>query len=304
MNIIETHKLTHRYWRTEALHDLDLAVPAGSVFALLGPNGAGKSTTIKVLMNLLRPGSGEARVLGVDSRRLGESERAKIGYVSENQQLPLWMTVRQLLDYCRPFYPAWDVALERKLLVQFDLPEERKLKHLSRGMLMKSALLSSLAYRPKLLVLDEPFSGLDPLVREELVHGLLEISELGEWSVFISSHDIEEVERLADRIAVLEAGRLDFAESTDALLGRFRRIEVSLGGSAVGSGDSPASWLEMDRKGGLLRFVECRYDREATERACSERFPEASVEARPMTLREIFIVLSRASRNHAKGVRA
>ena len=300
MNIIETTKLSRRYWRTEAVHDLTLAVPAGSVFALLGPNGAGKTTTIKVLMNLLRPSAGVARVLGVDSIRLGERELAQIGYVSENQQLPLWMTVRQLLDYCRPFYPTWDAALEQKLLRQFELPEERKLKHLSRGMLMKAALLSSLAYRPKLLVLDEPFSGLDPLVREELVHGLLEVSELGEWSVFISSHDIEEVERLADWIGVLEAGRLSFAESTDTLLARFRRVEVTLQGGPAQLDAPPASWLELERKGDLVRFVETRYERDATERACRERFPEAAVAARPMTLREIFITLARASRASAK----
>jgi len=300
MNIIETTQLSRRYWRTEAVHDLTLAVPAGSVFALLGPNGAGKTTTIKVLMNLLRPSAGVARVLGVDSIRLGERELAQIGYVSENQQLPLWMTVRQLLDYCRPFYPTWDAALEQKLLRQFELPEERKLKHLSRGMLMKAALLSSLAYRPKLLVLDEPFSGLDPLVREELVHGLLEVSELGEWSVFISSHDIEEVERLADWIGVLEAGRLSFAESTDTLLARFRRVEVTLQGGPAQLDAPPASWLELERKGDLVRFVETRYERDATERACRERFPEAAVAARPMTLREIFITLARASRASAK----
>jgi len=98
MNIIETRNLTHRYWRTEAVQGLNLAVPTGSIFALLGPNGAGKTTTIKMLVNLLRPTAGEARVMGVDSRHLGEHELAQLGYVSENQQLPLWMTVRQLLD--------------------------------------------------------------------------------------------------------------------------------------------------------------------------------------------------------------
>src|SRR5471030_2508366 len=125
MNIIETTHLSRRYWRTEALRDLNLVVPTGSVFALLGANGAGKTTAIKVLMNLLPPTSGTARVLGVDSRRLGEREFAQIGYVSENQKLPLWMTVRQLLDYCRPFYPTWDLALEKTLLARFDLPSTR-----------------------------------------------------------------------------------------------------------------------------------------------------------------------------------
>jgi ABC-2 type transport system ATP-binding protein len=296
MNIIETESLTHRYWRTEALRGLTLAVPAGSVFALLGANGAGKTTAIKVLMNLLRPTAGVSRVLGVDSRRLGERELAQIGYVSENQQLPLWMTVRQLLNYCRPFYPGWDRALEAKLLAQFDLPEDRPLKQLSRGMLMKVALLSSLAYRPQLLVLDEPFSGLDPLVRDDFVRGLLEASELGDWTVFISSHDIEEVERLADHIALLEAGQLRFTETTEALLGRFRRIEVTLPGGPARLDTPPAGWLELEQKGGLVRFIETRYDRAATEQACRERFPEAAVLAHPMTLREIFISLARARR--------
>ncbi len=304
MNIIETNQLTHRYWRTEALRGLDLAVPAGSVFALLGANGAGKTTAIKVIMNLLRPTSGEARVFGVDSRRLGEAELAKIGYVSENQQLPLWMTVRQLLDYCRPFYPTWDRALEAKLLAQFDLPTERKLKQLSRGMLMKAALLSSLAYRPKLLVLDEPFSGLDPLVRDDFVHGLIEASELGEWTVFISSHDIEEVERLADHIGLLESGRLKFAETTEALLGRFRRIDVTLQGGPAALDVVPAGWLELQREGDLVRFVDNQYERARTEQACRERFPEGAVTAHAMTLREIFITLARTSRDSLKRVKA
>lgn len=303
MNIIETQNLSHRYWRTEALRDLTLAVPEGSVFALLGANGAGKTTAIKVLMNLLRPSAGSARVLGTDSRRLGEKELAQIGYVSENQQLPLWMTVRQLLDYCRPFYPTWDRELEARLLTQFELPGDRKLKQLSRGMLMKAALLSSLAYRPKLLVLDEPFSGLDPLVREEFVHGLLETARLGDWTVFVSSHDIEEVERLADHIALLEAGTLRFTETTESLLARFRRIEVEMDGAAA-IGDMPANWLGWRQENGRATFVESVYGRDATERECRSRFPTATVRAHPMTLREIFIVLARANRAETRGTAA
>jgi ABC-2 type transport system ATP-binding protein len=304
MNIIETQNLSHRYWRTEALRDLTLAVPTGSVFALLGANGAGKTTAIKVLMNLLRPSAGSARVLGVESSRLGERELAQIGYVSENQQLPLWMTVRQLLDYCRPFYPTWDLSLEGKLLRQFDLPTDRKLKQLSRGMLMKAALLSSLAYRPKLLVLDEPFSGLDPLVRDEFVAGLLEAAQLGEWTVFISSHDIEEVERLADHIALLDDGRLKFTETTESLLKRFRRIEVDLNGSAGPTTGIPSSWLGWKCEAGRATFFDPAFAREATERICRELFPTGTVEAKSMTLREIFVVLARAKKLNVKGAAA
>jgi ABC-2 type transport system ATP-binding protein len=297
MNIIETKNLTRRFGRAEAVHELTLAVPAGSVTALLGPNGAGKTTTIKMLMNLLRPTAGEATVLGVDSRKLGERELAQLGYVSENQQLPVWMTVRQFLDYCRPFYPTWDRDLEKTLLAQLALPESRKLSQLSRGMLMKAALLSSLAYRPKLLVLDEPFSGLDPLVRDEFIKGMLEVTAAGEWTVLVSSHDIDEVERLADRVAMLEGGRLKLSEATEALQGRFRRVEVT----AAASTFSPAAdWLDWEQAGALTKFVETRYAGETTERLWRERFGSDRVTAQAMTLREIFLTFARAERAAAR----
>lgn len=304
MNLIETDRLTRRYWRTEAVHEISLAVPEGSVCALLGPNGAGKTTTLKMLMNLLPPTSGSARVLGVDTRRLGEREFQQIGYVSENQQQPLWMTVRQLLDYCRPFYPTWDRELEAKLLADFDLPPNRKLSQLSRGMLMKAVLLSSLAYRPKLLVLDEPFSGLDPLARHDFVTGLIEAARLGEWTVLVSSHDIDDVERLVDRVAMLDSGRLTLQESTDALAARFRRVEVELDGEAPASSVPRASWWGYARQAGRVEFVESAYAEAQTEQVCREHFPAAGVTAHPMSLREIFIAYARQSRRLAKGAAA
>lgn len=212
MNSIETTELTRRFGKLEVVHGLTRAVPQGSVFALLGPNGAGKSTTIKRLMNVIEPTSGAARVLGLDARldtrKLGGKTKAQIGYVSENQPLPVWMTVRQFLDYGRPFYPTWDRVLENTLLVQFALPEDGQLKDLSRGMSMKAAL----SYRPKLRVLDEPFSRLDALVRDEFIGGVLEVDALGQWTVLVSSHDSDEVERLGDHVAMMIAGVLEIAE--------------------------------------------------------------------------------------------
>src|SRR5262249_3655413 len=155
----------------------NLKVPKGAIYGLVGPNGAGKTTAMKMMMNLIQPDSGRAEILSCDSRRLGPPELARIGYVSENQELPGWMTVGYFMDYLKPFYPDWDDARAAELLRNFDLPGDRKLRHLSRGMWMKASLASSLAYRPQLLVLDEPFSGLDPLVREELIEGLLESAD-------------------------------------------------------------------------------------------------------------------------------
>ena len=212
------------------------------------------------------------------------------------------MTVRQLLDYCRPFYPTWDRELERTLLTQFDLPVERKLKHLSRGMLMKVALLAVLAYRPKLLVLDEPFSGLDPIVRDEFTQGILEASGLGEWTVFISSHDIEEVERLADHVGLIDRGRTKLVEAAESLLQRFRRVEVNLLGHSPAMEGIPAEWLAPDREGDRVTFVDSGYSAATTEALCEKHFPAGTFTAHPMSLREIFIMLNRNPRNANKGV--
>jgi len=295
---IETRNLSRRFGRTEAVCDLTLDVPAGSVFALVGPNGAGKTTSIKTLMNLLRPSAGEARVLGTDSRALGPATLQRIGYVSENQVLPEWMSVSDLMAYCRPFYPTWDPAFADALLTQLDLPRTRPLKNCSRGMKMKAALVVSLAYRPELLVMDEPFAGLDALVREEFSQGILEVAG-GErpWTVFISSHDIDEVERLADWIGIINRGRLALAEPVSAMLARFRQIEVVVDGDAKVAPDPPPAWLRPEAAGHTIRFVDSAFsdsDIGAAVRAC---YPSArDITVAPMSLRQIFITLARVYR--------
>jgi ABC-2 type transport system ATP-binding protein len=296
MNVIETHGLTRRFGRLEAVHGLDLTVPQGVVYALLGPNGAGKSTTIKMLMNLLLPTGGSAQVLGADTRKLSPRELARIGYVADGMELPEWMTVRGFLDYCRPFYPRWDGALEKKLLSDFELPPDRKLKHLSRGMKMKAALTGALAYHPELLILDEPFSGLDPVVRDDFISGLLETSAQGNWTIFVSSHDIEDIERLADWIGVIENGRLRFAEELESLQRRFRRIEVTRAGDGATNPARPVAWLNYEEAGVLSRFIDSAYAPGETENRCREIYPGATITATPLPLREIYVTLARASR--------
>ena len=214
--------------------------------------------------------------------------------------MPEWMTVAELIAYCRPMYPTWDVAFCEKLLKQFDLPLDRKLKSLSRGMKVKAALLTSLAYRPRLLVLDEPFSGLDPLVRDEFIRGVLELSEEGNWSVFISSHDIDEVERLADWVGIINNGRLHLAESAASLQARFRRIECVVAETTRLPASPPASWLVPETAGHSVRFVESQYQPEASEAQIRTVLPGASqISASPMSLREVFLALARTFRLHA-----
>lgn len=145
--IIETIQLSKRYGNSMVLDQLNLSVTEGSLYGLLGPNGAGKTTTLQILMNLQQPSAGRAEVFGVDSRKISADEFTEIGFVAENQELPDWMTVESFMDYLAPFYANWDVSLAKQLLRDFDLPTDRQLKHLSRGMRMKALLASSLAYR-------------------------------------------------------------------------------------------------------------------------------------------------------------
>jgi ABC-2 type transport system ATP-binding protein len=294
--VIRTVDLTKHYRKVAALDGLNLAIPEGSVFGLVGPNGAGKTTTIKTLMNILKPDGGHAEVLGVDSRRIGPAELARIGYVSENQEMPNWMTVEYLLSYLKPFYATWDDARAAELVKQFDLPGGRKLVYLSRGMRMKAALASSLAYRPQLLVLDEPFSGLDPVVRDDLVRGVLELAGEERWSVLISSHDLDEVERLVDAVGFIDAGRLVLMEPLADLHGRFRRIEVTTTEPALAAPPVLPQWTGLQTSGRVVRFVETRYRASESERQIVAAFPGASIEAHPMTLREIFVAVARQQR--------
>jgi ABC-2 type transport system ATP-binding protein len=296
-HVIETERLSRRFGRTEAVTNLTLRVPAGSVFALVGPNGAGKTTTIKILMNLLAPTSGSARVLGLDARALGPAALARIGYVSENQELPKWMTVSQLLSYCAPLYRTWDPALAAALARELSLPLEKPLADCSRGTVMKAALLVSLAYRPELLVMDEPFAGLDALVREEFSTGVLEIAGDRPWTVFVSSHDIDEVERLADWIGIINRGRLELAEPVPAMLARFRQIDVVVDGDATVGPGAPASWLRPEAAGHTIRFVDSAFRESDIGAAVRGRYPSArDVTVTPMSLRQIFITLARVYR--------
>ncbi|MGE5358943.1 MAG: ABC transporter ATP-binding protein [Bacteroidales bacterium] len=299
--IIDIEHLRRRFGSCEAVNDLTVSVPEGSVFALLGPNGAGKTTTIKVMMNIIRPSGGSVKLLGVDSRKLGPRELRLIGYVSENQEIPTAMTVQQLLDYCRPLYPSWDTRFAADLVRMLDVPLDRRIGVLSRGQRMKAALVSSLAYRPRLLVLDEPFAGLDPLVREEFAQGVLELTgEERQWTVFIASHDVDEVERLADHVAMINNGRLLLSEPVSSLLARFRQVEVVRPDEAPLPSALPSSWLSVQQAGRTVRFCETAYAADDADALVRRVFPattHAAVE--PMSLRSIFVALAKANREKA-----
>jgi ABC-2 type transport system ATP-binding protein len=219
--VIEVANLTYKYGATIALRDLSFTVPRGAIYALLGPNGSGKTTLLQILMGLRRAQTGRASVLGCNVGRLTAADRESIGYIAEGQALPKWMTLRELEAYLAPLYPRWDAALASTLRTRFGLDPERKIKALSRGDYMKVALLCALAPRPRLLLMDEPFTGMDVLVKDELVQGLLETAGSEEWTVVICSHDLDELEMLADWVGFINRGELLVSESMDELRARF-----------------------------------------------------------------------------------
>jgi ABC-2 type transport system ATP-binding protein len=293
--MIRTENLTKRYGRNEALHGLTLEVPRGSVFALVGPNGAGKSTAMNIVMNLIRPSVGRAEVFGVDSTRLGAAELSQIGYVSESQKLPEWMRVDYFLDYCRTFYPSWDSAFAAELIRHYELPLNRRLGALSRGMKLKAALAVSLAYRPRLIVLDEPFSGLDVLVREQLIESIVDCTP--EATVLLASHDLTEIESFATHVAYLNDGRLEFVEEMEALSARFREIEVTLEEPSGLPAGLPATWLEPQLAGVVVRFTDTRYEPALSRDEVARRFAGVrEIHSREMNFRSIFLALAKSRR--------
>jgi ABC-2 type transport system ATP-binding protein len=295
---ILTEHLTKRFRRVHALNGLTLSVPQGAVYALVGPNGAGKTTAIKILMNIITASSGRSEILGAPSSRIKGHRFESIGYVSENQEQPEWMTVNALLAYLRPFYPAWDRSLEAELVKQFNLPLDRKLRHLSRGMRMKAALASSLAYHPKLIVLDEPFTGLDPLVRDELIQGLLDRAE--ESTIFVSSHDLAEIESFASHVAYVEEGHLRFAEELTSLVDRFREVELTFDSSPPLPAQPPDKWMQIRHSAAVIRFIDSRFDAQQSSAEILRLLgPARNITFSPMSLRSIFLAMAKSGRDAA-----
>ena len=289
--MIATQALSRNYRNHGALKGLTLSVPEGSAFALVDANGAGKTTLIKILMNLIDATSGEATVLGVDSRRLSPKELRRIGYVSENQELPSRLTVSQYLRYLRGFYPGWSVAREQELLKQFLLPEDRRIGELSHGMRVKLALASVLAYQPALLVLDEPFSGLDPLVRDEFMEALAARSE--DMTVLISSHDLGEVEGFASDIAFIDHGTLLFQESMESLIHRVQAIKVTVETASNLREPVPRNWIDIREFGNVITFVDTEFSQPDLEEQLRSRLAGIRhVEIEALPLRSIFTSLA------------
>src|SRR3984885_1579983 len=209
--VIAVTGLSRQFGSKTALGDVSLYVPRGRVFGLVGENGAGKTTLIKHVLGLRRADRGSVRVFGFDPVAV----LSRIGHLSENRDLPPWMRVDELLRYTRAFYPKWDPAFAEELRSQFGLDPAAKIKNLSRGEKAKAGLLIALHFRPELLLLDEPSSGLDPMVRRDILEAIIRTVADEGRTVFFSSHLLEEVERVADDVAMMFNGRVVLAGALD-----------------------------------------------------------------------------------------
>lgn len=224
--VIRLSEVSKSYGAQRALDRVSLEVPRGVVCALLGENGAGKTTAIRLLLGLIEPDAGQVGVLGLDSTRQGQQVRARVGYVAERPTLYEWMTVQEIGWFTGGFYGSGYFERYLKMAADYQLPLDRKIKKLSKGMRAKVSLALALAHEPELLILDEPTSGLDTLVRREFLEGMVDIAAAGR-TVLLSSHQISEVERVADIVVILHAGRLVLVERLEDLKDQIRELSIA-----------------------------------------------------------------------------
>jgi ABC-2 type transport system ATP-binding protein len=272
----------------EAVRGIDLAIERGRITGFLGRNGAGKSTTIKMLLGMTRPSSGEGTVLGkriTDPRESVESRRG-VAFVSEDKRLYGYMTVEQIVAFTSGFFPDWRPEIAETLMREYELPRKRKVKALSKGMRTKLALLLAFARRPELLILDEPSEGLDPVGTEQLLQALVAQCAEG-TTVFFSSHQIAEVERVADDVCVLEKGRLVLDASLDEVRQSYRRIDIAFPSPTSVRKFHMPGVLSAQESGQQLSLFVSGSSEGIVERA--REMGALSVSVLPAGLREVFL---------------
>ena len=287
--VIETTDLRKQYESVDALRGLTLGVPAGSIFGFLGPNGAGKTTTIKVLLGMVRPTSGEARVFGLAAAdsRASVTIRQRTAFVSEDKDLIDYMTVDEIVRFTASFFPRWRRDLEQQYRRRFALGGGQKVKTLSRGARSKLALTLALCRGAELLILDEPTSGLDPAATEDVLQALVTQVASGPLTIFFSSHQLAEVDQIADHVAIVDRGRVAVSGALDDLRANFRRIQFVFDGDAPDATFRSPGVERIRRKGRVLTILSSRGAEPIVDEA--RALHPVSVDIAPVTLKEMFL---------------
>jgi ABC-2 type transport system ATP-binding protein len=288
-DVIEATELRKDYGSVTALRGLNMQVPAGSICGFLGRNGAGKTTTIKILLGMARPTSGEARVFGLaaDQPATSVEIRRRTGFVSDEKDLYGYMTVEGMIRFTSVLFPRWRPDLEQRYLRRFELPLDRRVKALSRGMRTKLALLLALCRGAELLILDEPTSGLEPAITEEVLQALVAHVSSEQMTVFFSSHQIVEVDQIADRVVIVDRGQSVVAGALDDLRDRFRRIQCVFDGEAPAASFRAGGVERVWRNGRVLTVLSSAGAEPVVAEA--RALNPISVEVAPVTLKEIFL---------------
>jgi ABC-2 type transport system ATP-binding protein len=289
--VVEVDNIARRFGARLALDDVSLRVPAGSVVGLVGENGAGKTTLIKHILGLLKAQSGRVRVFGRDPVADPVGVLSRVGYLSEEPDLPGWMRIDELLRYMAAFYPRWDHAYADRLRREFGLDTRTRVKELSKGQRARAGLTIALAYRPELLVLDEPSSGLDPIVRRDILGAIIRtIAEEGR-TVLFSSHLLSEVERVSDRVAMIRSGRILFCDSLERIKQSHTRLSLSFAEPVVAPPPlgGVLTWDGGDREWSAICVGPPQRVQEAVEELGARVYDRA-----PLPLDEIFVAYSGA----------
>lgn len=287
---VATQGLVKRFGRETALDGVDLRVPEGAAYVLVGPNGAGKSTTFRVLLDLVRADAGTAEVLGLDPRARGPEVRAQIGYVPERHDWGYgWMPVGRLLEHHAAYFPAWDREYAARLARAFDLRLDRKFGRLSKGEARRVQLTLALAHRPPLLVLDEPTDGLDPVMLDETLGLLAEHLAETPTTMLVSTHQIHQVDRLADHVGVMRGGKLVVQLPREALHRGLRRYRAEVPEEWTGAPELNGSVLRGGSLGREIQWVVWGEEREVVERLT--RAGATVRDTAPLTLEDAVIAL-------------
>jgi ABC-2 type transport system ATP-binding protein len=287
---IETTELWKAYEDgVEALRGLSLQVPRGSIYGFLGRNGAGKTTTIKVLLGMAQPTRGRARVFGLDAAAPASSLeiRRRTGFVSEEKELYAYMTVEEIIQFTRGFYPRWRGDLQERYFRAFELPLESKVKTLSRGTRTKLALLLALCRGADLLVLDEPTSGLDPAMTEQVLQALVAHVGAEEITIFFSSHQLSEVDQIADRVAIIDGGRSIVSGALDDFRENYRRVQFVFDGDAPEPAFRAPGIERVRREGRVLTVLTSQGAEPILDEA--RALNPVSVDVFRVSLKEIFL---------------
>ncbi len=287
-SVIEIRNLSRRFGSADALSDVNLAIPRGVVFGLVGVNGAGKTTLIRHAMGLLRAQSGSVSVFGLDPVSNPSAVLSRIGYLSELNELPEWMRVEELINFTRAFYPTWDDNYAQSLRQTFELEPHKSVQSLSKGQRARLGLLLALSYHAELLILDEPSSGLDPLVRRDILRAIIKTIAQEGRTVLFSSHLLDEVERVADRVAIIDGGRIIQHDDLESLKSRFHHLVFRFGSAprAMPALEGCFNW-----QGGDRNWSACYKGNVEDAEKLTSRFDGQIIERSALSLNEIFLAL-------------